>query len=92
MSKRHDMNARAASAEQVLRNAEFSKAFSTMRDGIVSKLETIELDGSKEAADAVMAEVYKLQAATDVRRTLVGLMRRARPATDESDTTVSPKV
>lgn len=71
MSKRDDIEVRAARALRVVQDPEFIAAFSARRDRIVSELEALKFDGTKNTERKAVELVRELQAAVRFKGELV---------------------
>ena len=75
MSKRDSLEVRANRASQVVHNPEFIRAFETIREGIVNSIERLTLDGSADSNGNAIALAHRLQAALEVKKEFVRLIR-----------------
>lgn len=91
MSKRDSKSVRASRALRVLQDPEFQAAFDTQREGVISSLERLSLDGSPEVGNQALELVRRLQAGNEFKRELIRTLRagdaeaqrEARKARDE---------
>jgi hypothetical protein len=74
MSKRNELPNLAAHAERLLNDEFFQSVFEATRASIISELETTPVT-AENSAD-VIYNVQRLQAALDVKRTMIGYVRR----------------